>query len=483
MLWLAISLPDFPLQVLARGLAAPDPFAVAENRRILAANPAARTAGVRPGMGLAGALAIAPRLITRPRSLPQEAAAQRELAACCAAFTPQLSLDGSDGLVLEISASLRLFGGLTALTERSAAALAQLGYTAGLAAAPTPLAARWLARARPGAVVRDTDRLADELAALPVAVLDNPPALQALLASIGAERLGDCLRLPRAGLARRGAQAILDQLDRACARRPDPRTWFEAPPVYRAHLELPAACDVADTLLLVVRRLLCGLAGWLAARLGGVERYTLLLEHADRAPTRLIVSLGALSRDEGRFALLAGEHLTRLELPAPVLGLTLAAEGVETLAGVSGDLFGRPVQARAQAGLLVERLAARLGREAVHGLCAWPEHRPELASRSIAPGQAGRAAPARGARPIWLLCAPQRLEGEAEPWLDGPLHLLAGPERIESGWWDETQDERASSPGDTLRDYYVAQAADGRLLWIFRSLLPPCAWHLHGIFA
>lgn len=478
-----MSLPDFPLQVQARGLAAPDPFAVVENRRILAANAAARAAGVRPGLGLAGALAIAPQLVTRPRSLQQEAAAQRELAACCAAFTPQVSLDGSDGVVLEISASLRLFGGLDALMARSTAALAQLGYAAALAAAPTPLAARWLARGRPGAVLPDHTRLADELAALPVAVMDNPPALQTLLASIGAEQIGDCQRLPRAGLARRGAQAILDKLDRACARRPDPRAWFEAPPVYRTRIELPAACIQADTLLLVARRLLCGLAGWLAARLGGVERYTLLLEHAAGPPTRLIVSLGAPSRDEGRFALLAGEHLARLELPAPVLGLTLAAEGVETLAGTSGDLFGRPPQARAQAGLLIERLAARLGRDAVHGLSAWPEHRPEFAHRLVAPGQSGRAAPARGARPIWLLGAPQRLEGDAEPWLDGPLQLLTGPERIESGWWDEAAGEHASSPADTLRDYYVAQAEDGRLLWIFRSLLPPCAWHLHGIFA
>ncbi|HJS39615.1 MAG TPA: DNA polymerase Y family protein, partial [Burkholderiales bacterium] len=53
---------------------------------------------------------------------------------------------------------------------------------------------------------------------------------------------------------------------------------------------------------------------------------------------------------------------------------------------------------------------------------------------------------------------------------EGDCVLLAGPERIESGWWDG---------GDVRRDYYVAEC-EGALGWIFRA----CdGWFLHGLFA
>jgi protein ImuB len=83
-------------------------------------------------------------------------------------------------------------------------------------------------------------------------------------------------------------------------------------------------------------------------------------------------------------------------------------------------------------------------------------------------------------RPAWLLPRPEPLpEREARPWLDGqPLQLLLGPERIETAWWD-------GEPAQ--RDYFVAQAADGALVWIYRDRLPSLqiqasGWYLHGRF-
>ena len=64
--------------------------------------------------------------------------------------------------------------------------------------------------------------------------------------------------------------------------------------------------------------------------------------------------------------------------------------------------------------------------------------------------------------------------------LDGrPLQLLCGPERIESGWWDAALAER---------DYFIAQAGDGALVWIYRARLPMAVsqdgpgWFLQGRF-
>ena len=86
-------------------------------------------------------------------------------------------------------------------------------------------------------------------------------------------------------------------------------------------------------------------------------------------------------------------------------------------------------------------------------------------------------------RPVWLLPQPEPLlERHYKPQLDGqPLQLLRGPERIESGWWDGALAQR---------DYYVALAADGALVWVFRDRLPSqedeederSGWYLQGRF-
>jgi protein ImuB len=82
-------------------------------------------------------------------------------------------------------------------------------------------------------------------------------------------------------------------------------------------------------------------------------------------------------------------------------------------------------------------------------------------------------------RPLWLVEPPVAIgERNNRPYLDGPLSLLAGPERIETGWWDPTL---------TQRDYFIAEDSAHRLLWIFRIRHPhPDArgagpgWFLHG---
>jgi protein ImuB len=110
----------------------------------------------------------------------------------------------------------------------------------------------------------------------------------------------------------------------------------------------------------------------------------------------------------------------------------------------------------------------------VHGLSPRAEHRPERAWRATAPGAGAGQAP-RSPRPLWLLERPRPLdEVDSKPhYHDGPLSLIAGPERIESGWWDEA---------DVKRDYFIAQTPDLATLWIYRERKQPGGWYLHGIF-
>src|SRR5581483_9640924 len=136
--------------------------------------------------------------------------------------------------------SLKLYHGLDRLIDGVRAGLQRLGYHARLAVAPTPLGAVWLAQTGSEARVTDHGALFGALAKLPLACLALDADREALLRGLGFATLLDCLRLPRDGIARRVGPQILDRLDRAFGRKPDPRPAFAAPERFRARLGFPA---------------------------------------------------------------------------------------------------------------------------------------------------------------------------------------------------------------------------------------------------
>ena len=99
------------------------------------------------------ALALLPELRLQPREPAREAEALAEIATWAGRFTSSISLDPPDTLLLEVQASLRLFGGLPPLCDAILGGLGELGFDGRLAVAPNPLAARWLARFAPGSLI------------------------------------------------------------------------------------------------------------------------------------------------------------------------------------------------------------------------------------------------------------------------------------------------------------------------------------------
>jgi protein ImuB len=479
------------------------PFAViageGAQRTVVAANTAAAALGVRAGHGISAAFALAPSLAFAPRTPEREAAALARLAAWAQQFTPLVSIELPDALLLEVRGSLKLFGGLAALIARLQVALTPLGYSAMLAVAPTPRAALWFARAGVDRRLDDASALPGALGALPLAVLGLDPGLVAALAGIGVHQVRDALRLPRGDLGRRYGPRLRAELDRALGRQPEPRAAFVAPVRFCGELELAYEHSAAVPLAAAAGRLIAELCGGLAARGGGVRRLLLTLEHRVGleavAPTTLTLGLLAPTRDPRHLDRLLYEHLARTPLAGPVRALRLEALEVETLDAAPLPLFDELFDAReagaavaADPAPLIDALRARLGPARVHGLSCVADHRPEYAWREIGIGvdfdpPAGEAVLAATkstlipvSRPTWLLAEPQPLAAlRGRPrWRGAELELLQGPERIESGWWDGA---------DVVRDYYQAQAADGARLWVFRTRQKPTAWFLHGLFA
>lgn len=478
MLWLALRLPLLPLEVFPQQ---PSPSATIARERIVACDPLAVAGGVLPGMRLADAWALLPELVVQERDAERERRRLETLACWAGGFTSEVSLAQPDALLLEVAGSLRLFGGLDALLARLLHGIAGQGHAARAALAPTPRAALWLAAAGEAGCTEvprclSPAGLRDALAGLPLEVLELEPARERQLNGFGVRCLGDILRLPRSGLARRLGVDFASALAQALGELPDLRERFRFPETFRESLELPARVEDAGRLFFAALRLVQVLCGWLAARGSGIVACRLQLEHERTCATPLELVFTAPTRDPERIGRVLRERLDRLSLAAPVETLVLLAGTPEPLPGREGGLFGETAAGEGVM-LLVERLQARLGEASVHAVAARPEHRPERASVSVAPGL-GSAAVFPGPRPCWLLPRPQPLsEVGGRPQRDGPLTLLAGPERIESGWWDAGE---AEAVGDVRRDYFVALSSRHEWLWVYRCHE---GWFLHGHFS
>ncbi len=474
MRWLSLYLPHLSLEVFATGDGAPSPLAISDgplNRPLVhARNQAAAHAGITPGMTIGAAETLVPNLRVCPRSPTLEAQTLERLAAWAGQFTSQVALHPPQGILLEIAASLNLFGGLERLQQRIADSLNELGYRARYGTAPTPLGAWLLSRAGGGAA-RDLPGLTARLFALPLAVLELDPKRLERLTGLGLATLGDCLRLPRDGLARRLGPDLLDTLDRAFGRIPDPQPIYQPPETFRARLILPAPVEQTEALAFVARRLLLELCGFLRGRDLGVNALHFELRHPRHPPSHIPLGLVTPSRDPDHLLGLLREHFARTPLPAPAEELWLEATALQPWSTFSDDLFD-PLTHDGDWAVLVEKLRARLGEQAVAGLEPHADHRPERAWRLCAPEQAHELPTPNGRRPLWLLQEPVSLSRGRQ--LPGRLTLNQGPERIESGWWDGAR---------VRRDYYVARHEAGARYWVYRDLEDEGAWYLHGIFA
>src|SRR5213594_3464257 len=306
------------------------------------------------------------------------------VAAWACQFTPRVSLEPPQGLLLEVEGSLRLFGGLERLLERLREGLDAMELTTQFAVAPAARAALW--RSRGGGA---------RLEELPLEVIGFD--FGGFFGNIGISTVGELLKLPREGLARRCGQALLDDLDRALSTAPEAREYFLPPPRFAAKLELPAEVSHADGLLFAARRLLVQLEGLLAARHAGVRGFTLTLLQSE-ASTVVEVQLASPAREAGRLGRLLREKLATLSLSCPVEAIRLEAGDFSPLHARTAGMFGDALAEDESWGRLAERLAARRARRMGSARVQASRPAPAMAAPGAAPDARRRSAAARRPR-------------------------------------------------------------------------------------
>ncbi len=476
MLWACILLPHLAMDAVLRRLPEDErraPLVLVEGpaqlRRLHSVNAAAAQAGLNPGMRLSAAHALMTQVRTVDFDAQDQARSQRFLASWAYRHSSLVSQQWPHAIVLEARASFRLFGPWPQFARRLREELDTLGFRHRLALAPTPRAAHVLAGLEDGQAIANLARLQRVLDDVPVRGARLPEDTGERLHRMGLRTLAAVRALPREAVRRRFGLALLEHLDRLYGQVDDPLDWYAPPDHFDARVEMGYEVESHMALLFPLRRLIGDLCTYLSIRDGGVQRFVLRLEH-EQGHTDVDVGLLAPERDQAMLFELARNRLERVSIPRPVVGVRLLARQLPPFVPAARDLFDTRPQQAVDWPQLRERLRARLGDAAVYRVEPAGDPRPERAWRRAigdAPARGVEAAPARPPRPTWLLPQPVPLHA--------PPKILSGPERLESGWWDD---------GDTRRDYYVVETARGQRAWAFLPAgVREGGWMLHGWFA
>jgi protein ImuB len=471
MLWACIHLPHLAIDSVLRRHPEPDkPLALVGGtplrREIVSLNRAAFDAGLRPGMRLAAAHALLDSFAMVDYQEENTQRWQQFLGAWAYRFSSQVIADWPGCILLEAQKSFAILGQWPIFEARLRQDLKALGFRHRIALAPTPRAARVLASVQDGLAVEHIDHLRNTLARVPVRRAWLPDDVGQRLHKMGVRHMRQVFELPRDALRRRFGWELLAHLDRLTGDAPEMMECFQPPDIFDMRVELNFEVEHHQALMFPVRRMTADLAAYLAGRDGGVQQFTLSLEHEDKSATNVEIGLLSAERDPGMLFELTKGRLERAAVPAPVVALRLTAKHLPPFVPEGRDLFDDGPATVVPWPQLRERLRARLGNDAVYQLAMKPDPRPEHAWQR---DDGSKPLPDldRPPRPTWLLKRPIPLH-------DPHIEIIDGPERVGTGWWDD---------GDARRDYYRLRTSRGQHAWAFTGVDEQGPWMLHGWFA
>jgi protein ImuB len=470
---------------------------------IVTVDAAAERLGLRAGIALAQARAMHPQLIAVAEDAGADARALDAVADACQRYTPLVALDPPDGLTLDISGCVHLFGGERELTDDLAVRLAGCGLHSRIAIAGT-IGAAWAAARYGDDPMFPPGDERTRLAPLPLAALRLDADTVGALARVGLKRIGDILDLPRAPLAARFGAGLLLKLDRALGREREPLTPLRPVAPYLAEQRFAEPIAREDDVLATIEKLAARLRLALERRGDGVRHIEFALFRTDGAVRRVAAATSRPLRDPQDIRALFVERLAVLaDTLDPGFGFDLARLSVLVAEPCPAQQIGLDGEDEgAELDRLIDRVSARLGRRRVTRLVAQESHIPELAAATL-PAQSDiadpswdafrcyRAAADLAARPLRLLARPEPIEvvaivPEGPPlrfrWRRALHEVIAaeGPERIEGTWWTD-------AGGGPTRDYFRVEDKTGLRFWLFRAGLyrdtAAPVWFLHGTFA
>lgn len=447
---------------------------------VVAATRRARTKGIRPGMSLAQARTIVPKLIARPRDTECERTAQEALFEVAESFSPRVE-DAGEGIVyVDISGMGRHYASEEELARAAIRAAEAVSLPARVGIAASKLAARVAAELPKSPTIVAEGKESEFLAPLPLARLS--PALDAAstLRRWGITSIGELAGLPENEVASR-----LGELGRElhhAARGVDPRPLIPRPlpPDFREGMDLEWPLVALEPFLFVANAALDRLTKRMELQGFACTRLELTLALEPDGFYARAIDLPAPTRDVKTMLTLVRLDLEKNPPGAPVASFTLVAHP-DRPRRAQLSLFGPPALSPEKLATTIARLVSLLGEERVGMAMAVDGHLPEryaVGGYDPPPPPPARLTPHRSRGllavrvfrppvPVEVITSASEREGElriaaihGEGDLSGPVRVSSGPWRLESGWWSDAPD---------AREYWDVELERGGIYRLYQS--------------
>lgn len=454
-------------------------------------NAIAQTQGVLKDMAVADARAIIPSVIVLDDDPSISGIFLKGIAEWFIRFTPVVSPDAPDGLVLDVTGCTHLWGGDEGYIKTIYARLIKAGYTVRLAIADTIGCAWALARfGKNGSIIKPGGQI-DALISLPASSLRIDAEMAHRLAKLGLFRVGHFITMPRTSLRRRFGEYLLQRIDEAAGTREEDIIPVNPVPLYSERLYCLEPIVTKTGIDIALNNLLDVLCKRLQHEQKGIRS---LVFKGFRIDGKMVqISIGTL-RASCNINHLYKLFENKIETIEPALGIelfVLEALHVEELHSRQEQLWEKNDGIDdVSLSELLDRISSKLVSCNIQRFRADEHYWPERSFKATSTLQEKPSTSWRTdrPRPLHLLSKPEPIEVTAPvpdypPMLfryKGQLHKIMkadGPERIEQEWWLQQGQHR---------DYYYVEDENGYRYWLFRSghydVERTYQWYMHGFF-
>jgi len=459
---------------------------------VTAACKRAMEEGVQPGMAVADARVLVPQLDVLDDDAALDTKLLRQLALWAIRYSPHVSINAPDGLLLDISGCPHLWGDEHIYLQQILDTLRSKGYDVRGAIADSVGAAWAVARYGRGKAIIGPGEQVTALLGLPVAGLRIDPLVVGRLQKLGLDRIGRIAGMARQSLRTRFGTELLLRLDEAFGRVDEVIEPVVPVTVYNERLPCLEPIRTAAGIGIALTRLLEKLCTRLQQDGKGLRTALFKGYRVDGKVVEAAIGTHRATHYVAHLFRLFEEKIPMLEPDLGIEVFTLEAPKVEEVGPMQRQLWnGSTGLQGVSLGELIDRVSNKISAYVVTRYIPsehfWPER--AITTTDSMNEVAVETWSVTRPRPIQLLVRPEPIEVTAPipdypPMLfkhRGVLHTILkaeGPERIEQEWWLATGQHR---------DYYMVEDEEGVRCWIFRSGHYKGAgqhqWFLHGYFA
>jgi protein ImuB len=409
-----------------------------------------------------------------------------QLVEWCDCYSPLAAADGTDGVILDITGCIHLFGSEGALLLDIGKRLRSIGVKTKAAISDTWGMAWALSRFSRKFVIHGEYAVA-AMSGLPVEALRVPMDIALELRRLGLTTVGIVRKIPRSSLAVRFGAAFVHRLDQIFNGADEPLTPWRPPAPHRASRTLAEPVATTSAVEYVLKELLEEICKRLDTDCVGSRHIDLACYRVDGTIDRCEVRTSKPTRSRIHLLRLFAEKLNTLRAEFGFETFVLSVLDTEALLPRQISFSDAAVvEEESTFDALMDRLGMKLGFQEVNRIqvCEsyWPEHAIKLCSVT-GPVPASAEWPPYRLRPVRLFDPPMRIEVSVIIPGGSPVQIFIGqqrhrilrcegPERLTAEWWKD------KTSAWEERNYYRIEDEQGCRFWIFSDYAEN--WFLHG---